>query len=95
MHQFHNTSRNSRIKQYWNVDDNYYLKEDGADLRHFSASGQTEPSAYQRIVETTRLVFPLFADFMSRSGGYFDSASIKRTGTGLSHFRLIRLPTAC
>jgi len=65
VHQFHNTSRSSRIKQTWNKDDNYYLKEDGANLAPFlHRMRDNEPTAYQRIVETIRLVFPLFADFV-------------------------------
>ena len=65
VHQFHNTSRNSRIKQTWNIDDNYYLKEDGANLGPFLLRlRENEPAEYQRIVETVRLVFPLFADFV-------------------------------
>lgn len=65
VHQFHNTSRSSRMKQFCNKDDGYYLKEDGANLASFLwRLRDHEPVSYQRIVETIRLVFPLFADFV-------------------------------
>ncbi len=70
VHQFHNTSRTSRVKQRWNRDDNYYLKEDAANLGPFLLRlRQDAPAAYRRIVETIRLVFPLFSDFELNPGG--------------------------
>lgn len=70
VHQFHNTSRTSRIKQRWDTDDGSYLKEDAANLGPFLLRLQDdEPKAYARIVETVRLVYPLFADFeLNRTG---------------------------
>jgi len=64
VHQFHNTSLTSRMKWRWNVEDNYRLKEDAANLGPFLLRlREQESAAYQRIVETVRLVFPLFSDF--------------------------------
>lgn len=81
VHQFHNTSRNTRVKQYWNKDDNYYLKEDAANLAPFLRRlRENEPTTYQRIVETIRLVFPLFADFVLNPTG--DSVLLQWTERG-------------
>lgn len=35
VYQFHDTSKNARIRQNWNVEDNYFLKEDGGNLAPF------------------------------------------------------------
>lgn len=70
VHQFHNTSATSRMKQRWNIDDNQFLKEDGANLGPFLFRLQEhEPPAYRRIVETVRQVVPFFADFVLRPVG--------------------------
>lgn len=71
VHQFHNTSRTSRVKQRWSENDNYYLKEDAANLGPFlRRMRDEEPAAYVRIVETIRLVYPPFSDFeLNVSGG--------------------------
>ena len=65
VHQFHNTSATARLKQRWNVDDNQWLKEDGANLAPFLLRLRNqEGKAYQRIVSTLRQLVPFFADFM-------------------------------
>lgn len=65
VHQFHDTSPTSRIKQRWNVDDSQYLKEDGANLAPFLLRlRENEPRYYQRIVETLSQIAPFFADFV-------------------------------
>jgi predicted ATPase len=64
VYQFHNTSRYGRLKQRWSTDDCFLLKEDGANLGPFLLRIRDhEPESYRGIVETIRLVFPLFADF--------------------------------
>lgn len=70
VHQFHNTSLNSRIKQRWTVDDNRWLKEDGANLAPFLLRLRNdEPKAYQRILSTLRQLVPFFADFVLEPTG--------------------------
>jgi predicted ATPase len=64
VHQFHNTSPTSRMRNKWNKEDGRWLKEDAANLAPFLYRLQNhEPQYYRRIVETIRLVLPFFADF--------------------------------
>jgi predicted ATPase len=64
VHQFHDTSEGSRIRQKWSVDDSRWLKEDAGNLAPFLYRlRQRYPKYYARIVETIRLVLPFFADF--------------------------------
>jgi|SRR5579863_916500 len=64
VHQFHNTSEGSRIRQKWSTEDSRWLKEDGANLAPFLFRIQQQyPKYYARIVETIRLILPFFADF--------------------------------
>jgi predicted ATPase len=64
VHQFHNTSSTSRMRNKWYSDDGRWLKEDAANLAPFLCRLQnSEPKYYRRIVETLRLVLPFFADF--------------------------------
>ena len=72
VYQFHNTSQAARIRQHWNIDDNRYLREDGANLAPFLLRLRADrPEYYARIVETVRLAAPFFADFElePRGGG--------------------------
>jgi predicted ATPase len=65
VYQFHNTSETARIRQRWSVEDDRFLKEDGANLAPFLLRLQkTEPQAYRRIVETIRQIVPCFAGFV-------------------------------
>jgi predicted ATPase len=65
VYQFHNTSETARIRQRWAIDDNRFLKEDGANLAPFLLRlRDTQPQAYIRIVETIRQITPFFADFV-------------------------------
>jgi predicted ATPase len=65
VHQFHDTSQTSRIKQRWNINDSQYLKEDGANLAPFLLRlRENEPRYYQRIIETLSQIAPFFADFV-------------------------------
>ena len=65
VHQFHDTSQTSRIKQRWNINDSQYLKEDGANLAPFLLRlRENEPRYYQRVIETLSQIAPFFADFV-------------------------------
>ena len=64
VHQFHNTAQTARIRNKWNISDNRWLKEDGANLAPFLYRLQNdEPGYYARIVDTIQLVLPFFATF--------------------------------
>lgn len=64
VHQFHDTSGESRIRQKWNENDGRWLKEDAGNLAPFLYRLQRQyPKYYARIVETIRLVLPFFAEF--------------------------------
>jgi predicted ATPase len=65
VYQFHNTSETARIRQRWSIEDNRYLREDGANLAPFLLRlKENEPIYYQRIVETLRQIAPFFLDFV-------------------------------
>jgi len=65
VYQFHNTSETARIRQRWNIDDNRYLREDGANLAPFLLRlKETEPIYYKIIVDTLNQIAPFFADFV-------------------------------
>src|SRR5271155_1306102 len=64
VHQFHNTSQTARIRNKWDISDNRWLKEDGANLGSFlHRLENNEPGYYTRIVDTIRLILPFFATF--------------------------------
>jgi predicted ATPase len=64
VHQFHNTAPTARIRSKWDVSDNRWLKEDGANLAPFLYRLTNEwPEYYTRIVDTIRSVLPFFATF--------------------------------
>ncbi|MGA9625276.1 MAG: AAA family ATPase [Bryobacteraceae bacterium] len=64
VHQFDNTSLQSRIRNKWNADDGRRLEEDGANLAPFLYRLQIhEPKYYRRILETLRLILPFFKSF--------------------------------
>lgn len=64
VHQFHDTSRNARIRGKWSVHDSRRLKEDGANLAPFLYRLQeTAPGYYKLIVDTIRLIVPFFSIF--------------------------------
>ncbi|NTW44738.1 MAG: AAA family ATPase [Anaerolineaceae bacterium] len=65
VYQFHNTSDNARIRQKWDVNDNRFLRDDGANLAPFLLRlREMQPKYYARIVETIRQIAPFFADFV-------------------------------
>ena len=64
LYQFHNTSTTARMRSKWDKEDGRYLKEDAANLAPFLYRlRENEPRFYQRILETTRLILPFFADY--------------------------------
>lgn len=64
VHQFHNTSPSARIRNKWDVNDGRWLKEDAGNLGSFLFRLQnSEPIYFQKIIATTRLVLPFFADY--------------------------------
>lgn len=67
VHQFHDTSENSRIRQKWDKDEGRWLKEDAGNLAPFLYRlQQQQPKYYARILETIRLILPFFAEFELR-----------------------------
>lgn len=65
VYQFHDTSREARIKQQWSVDENRFLRGDAANIAPFLLQLRGKYwQYYQRIVETIRLVAPFFDDFV-------------------------------
>ena len=65
VYQFHNTSETARIRQKWSIEDNKYLREDGANLAPVLLRlKETEPLYYKRIVETLQQIAPFFLDFV-------------------------------
>lgn len=84
VHQFHNTSATARLKQRWNVDDNQWLKEDGANLAPFLLRLRDhEAKAYQRIVSTLRQLAPFFADFVLEPVGNTVLLQWREVGTDI------------
>lgn len=64
VYQFHNTSTTARIRTKWNVNDNRFLKEDGANIAPLLYRLKNEEGhCYQRIVDNLRLILPFFSDF--------------------------------
>jgi predicted ATPase len=64
VHQFHDTSEGSRIRQKWSTEDGRGLKEDGGNLAALLYRLQQQyPKYYARILETIRLILPFFAEF--------------------------------
>ncbi len=65
VYKFHDTSEHARVRGKWPMNDNRWLKEDGANLAPFLHRLKlNEPEYYQRIVETVQHVFPEFYDFV-------------------------------
>ncbi|BCM76834.1 AAA family ATPase [Aeromonas caviae] len=65
---FHDTSESAKVKQIHRINDNDYLREDGANLAAFLFRIQkNHPSHYKRIIRTIRMVAPYFGDFYLRA----------------------------
>ena len=64
VHQFHNTSSTSRMRQKWRKSDGRYLKEDAGNLAPFLLRLKEEkPLAYAKILAIVRQIVPFFDDF--------------------------------
>lgn len=64
VHQFHNTSATSRMRQKWRKSDARYLKEDAGNLAPFLRRLREEvPLAYGKILAVIRQIVPFFDDF--------------------------------
>lgn len=67
VYHFHDTSDSARVKQIHRINDNDYLREDGANLAAFLFRLQKHHAKhYRRIVRTIRMVAPFFGDFYLR-----------------------------
>ncbi|MCK4547833.1 MAG: AAA family ATPase [Candidatus Eisenbacteria sp.] len=65
VYQFHDTSSTAKIRKSGYIEDAAYLRSDAGNLAAFlRAMQKAHPDCYQRIVDTVRLAFPSFADFV-------------------------------
>ncbi len=63
--QFHDTSDEAKIKQHWNVNENMYLRGDGANLAPYLLwIRENHPRNYRLIVRTLKMIAPFFEDFI-------------------------------
>lgn len=68
VYHFHDTSDSAKVKQTHRMNDNDYLREDGANLAAFLHRLQKHhKNHYKRIVKTIQLVAPFFGDFYLRA----------------------------
>ncbi|KGA37993.1 chromosome segregation protein SMC [Pectobacterium odoriferum] len=68
VYHLNDTSESARVKQIHRINDNDYLREDGANLAAFLFRLQKNHIAhYQRIVKTIQMVAPFFGDFYLRA----------------------------
>lgn len=64
-YQFHDTSPTANIRKGWYIEDAGYLRADGGNLAaYLLALREAAREYYDRIVETVRLAFPQFEDFV-------------------------------
>ncbi|WP_020157002.1 AAA family ATPase [Methylobacter marinus] len=67
VYHFHDTSDSAKVKQTHRINDNDFLRENGANLAAFLFRLQKHhASHYKRIVKTIQLVAPFFGDFYLR-----------------------------
>lgn len=67
VYHFHDTGESAKVKQIHRINDNDYLREDGANLAAFLYRLQKHyPTHYKRIVRTIKMVAPFFTDFYLR-----------------------------
>lgn len=65
VYQFHDTSRECRMRQKWAISDGRWLKEDAGNLASFLYRlKEYEPFHFRRIVDTISLNLPFFAEFV-------------------------------
>jgi len=68
VYHFHDTSDSAKVKQIHRINDNAYLREDGANLAAFLYRlKHNHESHYKRIVKTIQMVAPFFGDFYLRA----------------------------
>ena len=66
--QFRDASETSRIKQQINIDENNYLKSDGANLSaYLYMLKQVYPEYYNRIIRYIQMIMPFFDTFINSS----------------------------
>ncbi len=64
-YQFHDTSSAASIRKSGYIENAGYLRSDAGNLAaYLCALQKTHPDCYERIVDTIRLVFPSFGDFV-------------------------------
>jgi predicted ATPase len=67
VYHFHDTSQHAAVKKNGRINDNFFLREDAANLAAFLYRMKIEtPKHYERIVKTIQLVVPMFKDFVLR-----------------------------
>lgn len=67
VYHFHDTSDSAKVKQTHRINDNDYLREDGANLAAFLFRLKNHhASHYKRIIKTIQMVAPFFGDFHLR-----------------------------
>ena len=88
-YQFHDTSDHSHLRMRSDLDDNRYLYADGGNVSAcLRVLRDQEPEHYHRVVETVRLVFPFFKDFVlePENGGRFLLLRWRATGAAEYEF---------
>ena len=67
VYHFHDTSSSAKVKQTQDIDDNWFLREDGSNLAaYLYLLQQRDRAYYANIVDTIRMVAPFFDDFILR-----------------------------
>lgn len=67
VYHFHDTSSSAKVKQTQDIDDNWFLREDGSNLAaYLYLLQQTNRPYYANIVDTIRMVAPFFDEFILR-----------------------------
>ena len=67
IYHFHDTGDSAKMKQFCNINDNFYLKPDASNLAaYLFLLQETHTANYKKIVETIRLAAPFFNDLNLR-----------------------------
>jgi predicted ATPase len=88
-YQFHDTSDQSHLRRRSDLEDNRYLYADGGNVSAcLRMLRDQQPECYHRVVETVRLVFPFFRDFVlePENGGRFLLLRWRATGAAEYEF---------
>ena len=95
---FHDTSDQSHMRSRSDLRGPPDLLPDGDNLAaHLYLMREKQPECYQRIVETVRLVFPIFRDFVlepDNDGGNFGNAPVAAAGSAEYNFGPTKSPMA-